>query len=57
MTNGVLAVALFLAVLGVVFGGIPWLLDRFEHPGRNLLIALAVWAGLGLWILYRWQRF
>lgn len=57
MTNGILAVALLLAVLSVVFGGIPWLLDRFEHPGRNLLIALAVWAGLGLWILYRWWRF
>lgn len=57
MTNGILTVALILAVLGVVFGGIPWLLDRFEHPGRNLLIALAVWAGLGLWILYRWWRF
>ena len=53
MTNGILAVALLLAVLGVV----PWLLDWFEHPGRNLLIALAVWAGLGLWILYRWWRF
>lgn len=57
MTNGILAVALLLAVLGVVFGGIPWLLDRFEHPGRNLLIALAVWAGLDLWILYQWWRF
>lgn len=57
MTNGVIAIALLLAVLGVVFGGIPWLLDWFEHPGKNLLVLLAVLAGLGLWVLYRWWRF
>lgn len=57
MTNGLLAVALLLAVLGVVFGGLPWLLGWFEHPGKNLLVLLAVLAGLGLWVLYRWWRF
>ena len=57
MTNGVIVIALLLAVLGVVFVGIPWLLDWFEHPGKNLLVLLAVLAGLGLWILYRWWRF
>ena len=32
MTNGILAVALLLAVFDVVFRGIPRPLDRFEYP-------------------------
>lgn len=57
MMNGIPIFVLVLTVLALLFGGVPWLMDWFEHPGKNLLIVLACVAGLGLWILFKWWRF
>lgn len=57
MMNGIPVFVLALAVLAFLFGGIPWLLDWLEHPGKNLIILLVCFVGLGLWILFKWWRF
>ena len=57
MMNGIPIFVLALTVLALLFGGVPWLLDWFEHPSKNLLIMLACFIGLGLWILFKWLRF
>ena len=57
MMNGIPIFVLALTVLALLFGGVPWLLDWFEHPSKNLLIMLACFTGLGLWILFKWLRF
>ena len=57
MMNGIPIFVLALTVLALLFGGVPWLLDWFEHPNKNLLIMQACFTGLGLWILFKWLRF
>ena len=54
MMNGIPIFVLALTVLALLFGGVPWLLDWFEHPSKNLLIMLACFTGLGLWILFKY---